>query len=406
VASPSDDAERAALALRRGDPLAALSLASRAGGALGLAIRGAALAQLEEGEEAERCLREAARLARAAADVQTAARVELALVEIALARRDLAAARKGLGACEGAFARDPANAVFVAVLRARLELLQRRPGAARALLAESRGSVDAFSSAIVRLCRAEIALAEGDVAACTAELREAQEAADRSRHGFLLAEIEAGESRLRAPAAHIVRGDTRRAVDLLELAALRVTDDGVVVDSMRRRLRAHGREIDLSRRPLLFRLLEQLAAHAPGAVPSAELVASFGARRVNASHLANLRVEIGRLRRLLPKTLGLESTGGAFRLKSGDDIVIVEPLERGEAADVEALLSDGQTWRTDEVAQALGLAKRTAQRKLGLLARSGRVVAMGEARTRRYRIASEETFTLLGQLSLLWGGGV
>ncbi|MBL9025319.1 MAG: helix-turn-helix domain-containing protein, partial [Myxococcales bacterium] len=144
MASPSDDAQRAALALRRGDPLAALSLASRAGGALGLAIRGAALAQLEEDDEAERCLREAARSARASDDVQTAARAELALVELALARRDLAAARRGLGACEGAFARDPANAVFVAVLRARLELLQRRPAAARESLAASRGGVDAF----------------------------------------------------------------------------------------------------------------------------------------------------------------------------------------------------------------------------------------------------------------------
>ncbi len=403
--SPSDDAQRAAQALRRGDPLAALSLASGRKDALGLAVRGAALAQLEEHEEAERCLREATRVARAASDSQTAARAELALVEIALARRDLAAARRGLDACEGAFGRDPANATFVAVLRARLELLGSRTGSAKAALAGRPGESDALSTAIIRLCSAEVALAEGDVASCLTRLREAHASAERSRHGFLLAEIEAGEARLRAPAARVVRGDANRSIDVLELAALRGVTEEAILDVPRRRLRVGGRVVDLAKRPLLFRLLELLSTRAPEVVPPADLVATFGARRVNESHLANLRVEIGRLRRLLPKPLGIESSGGGYRLRMNDSIVMIYALEPTEEADVEALLSDGQAWRTEEVALALGLAKRTAQRKLGGLERAGRVVAIGKARSRRYRSVARGTFTLLGQLSAIWAGG-
>jgi hypothetical protein len=153
--------------------------------------------------------------------------------------------------------------------------------------------------------------------------------------------------------------------------------------------------VPLSRRPVLFALLVELARASPRSVPRDALAArAFDARRVNASHRGRLRVEIGRLRKLLGD-LGAEpvSTADGYSLASRREVALLVPLAGDDATRVAILLGDGASWSAQRVAETAGISKRTAQRALGDLVAGGRVVRTGSGRNVRYsspgiRIAS------------------
>ncbi|MBL8743615.1 MAG: hypothetical protein JNK04_21040, partial [Myxococcales bacterium] len=224
--------ERAAWALRRGDPLAVLTLTQGVEHHVALAIRGAALAQLEEHADAMKHLERAAAVASEVGDVDTLARASLALAEVQIAERDLSGASRRLDACRGALRAQPANSVLAAVLGARVALLRGEHSAASALLSAVEETEDSFLGAVLRLSRAELLLASGKVDAANAALAEARVLAARSRHAFLMAEIDAGVSRLSQPVARLRKGGEEAALSSLELARVRHGAAGIL-DTLR-----------------------------------------------------------------------------------------------------------------------------------------------------------------------------
>ena len=163
----------------------------------------------------------------------------------------------------------------------------------------------------------------------------------------------------------------------------------LIVDACRRAGRSEGNEVHLARRPVLFALLRSLAEAWPGEATREILCErAFRARRINESHRARLRVELGRLRKELRSLAEVRATPGGFALLplSGDVLVLAPPIESADA-EVLALMADGEAWSTSALALALGASQRTVQRALGALESSGKVRALGRGRARRWLAA-------------------
>jgi hypothetical protein len=180
-----------------------------------------------------------------------------------------------------------------------------------------------------------------------------------------------------------------------EVEALLATR-ALVVDACRRVVHADGHAVSLAKRPVLFALLRALAEAWPGdADRDALVLRAFGARRADDSHRARLRVEMGRLRRVLRGSAGVSATKRGFALeprRAREVIVLAPPLE-GEHAAVLALLGDGETWSSSALALALGASQRTVQRALDALAAAGKVRAIGRGRARRWMTPPVPGFT-------------
>jgi DNA-binding transcriptional ArsR family regulator len=116
------------------------------------------------------------------------------------------------------------------------------------------------------------------------------------------------------------------------------------------------------------------------------LARAFGARHVDESHRARLRVEVGRLRRVIRSLAGVNATKRGFALaprRAREVAVLARPLEE-EHASVLAFLADGESWSSSALALALGASQRTVQRALDSLAAAGKVQAFGRGRARRW----------------------
>jgi len=116
------------------------------------------------------------------------------------------------------------------------------------------------------------------------------------------------------------------------------------------------------------------------------LTRAFRAKHADESHRARLRVEIGRLRKVLSATARIEATGDGFRLMPRDtcSVVVFAPPTDEAHATVLALLADGEAWSSSALALALGASQRTVQRALDELAADGRARAIGHGRARRW----------------------
>jgi hypothetical protein len=114
---------------------------------------------------------------------------------------------------------------------------------------------------------------------------------------------------------------------------------------------------------------------------------AFGARRSNETHRARLRVELGRLRRLLADSGSIQAEGAGYRLVAAAGVQVLLPPVDGEHAALLALLSDGVSWSTSALAIALDASQRTLQRALLHLEANGRVVGRGRGRARRWSVA-------------------
>jgi hypothetical protein len=138
---------------------------------------------------------------------------------------------------------------------------------------------------------------------------------------------------------------------------------------------------------VLFALARALGEAFPSDVSRATLLErAFRAKHADESHRARLRVEIGRLRKVLHGIAGVDATRDGFRLvpARARDIVVFAPLADEAHGAVLALLADGEAWSSSALALATGESQRTVQRALEDLADKGKAQAVGSGRARRW----------------------
>ncbi|HEX3771554.1 MAG TPA: helix-turn-helix domain-containing protein [Polyangiaceae bacterium] len=378
----------AARALSAFDPMAALERVALRDDPPALALRGIAMAQLGEYPVARKLLRRAAR-AFGKDRPLSRARCVAAEAEIALVCRDLEAAGRGLtDAADVLEAQgDRANALFVRLqLVRRLVLLGRIDGARDALAALSLDDAPPVLTALGHLVAVDVALRGLRPASARRALARARQAATRARVTALTAEVDRAARQLEQPVARLHRPDGPVPVGLDGVKSL-VSSGDLLVDACRREVRCGPDVRSLVTRPVLFALAAALAESAPGEAPRDQLVArAFGARKANDSLRARLRVELGRLRRVLEGLVEVGAAATGFRLVPAGTrrVVLLLPPAPGEASALVALLEAGEAWSTSALAAAVGLSQRSVQRALTALLDQGRVQSVGDGRSRRW----------------------
>ncbi|CAN7234689.1 helix-turn-helix domain-containing protein [Rhizobacter sp. LjRoot28] len=378
----------AARALASGDMLGALNRVALREDAAALALRGIAMAQLGEHGRARDLLRRAGR-AFGAHEALARARCVVAEAEVALAVRDLEGSARALAAATRTLALrgDVANASLAELIGVRRALLLGRLADAENRLR----SLDAQPlppalAAVAALARAELALRSLDTTAASAALAVAGEAARRSGVTALEAEVEDAGRPLERPAARQRSPQGERLLRLQEVASL-MASGTLIVDACRRGVRAGGDGRPLNRRPILFTLARCLAEAWPGAATREQLIATvFRTRQPDETHRARLRVEVGRLRRVLAGLAVVDATPGGFALRAcdGGPVTLLAPPVEGDHGALAALLADGAAWSTSSLALALGDSQRTVQRSLAELEAAGRARSIGRGRAQRW----------------------
>ena len=378
----------AARALAAGDPLGALQRVALREDAPALALRGIAMAQLGELVRAKELLRRAAR-GFGAHEAVARARCVTAEAEIALASRDLGSSAKALELAHETLAAngDRINAAHARYLQTRRFLLIGRVDRAEQLLADlDPAGLPPMMAAVHELLAADIAIRRLRTQAAREALARGQRAAQQARIPSLSAEIDSAIRVLGTPAARLIAKGEERPLLLSDVEAL-LASKALVVDACRYVVRDARTAISLAKRPVLFALARALAEGWPADVPRNTLLSrAFAVKRANPSHRARLRVEVGRLRRVLRAVAEVHATKRGFALtprRAVEVVVLARPVE-GEHATVLALLSDGESWSSSALALALGTSQRTAQRALDSLASAGKVQSLGRARGRRW----------------------
>lgn len=378
----------AARALAAGDPLGALNRVALRDDAPALALRGIAMAQLGDLVRAKALLRRAAR-AFGPKEAVARARCIVAEAEIALASRDLGWPEKALDAARATLEEhgDRMNGAHARHLEIRRLLLIGRLDEAERKLAElDPAPLPPASRTVHELVVAGIAMRRLRTKAARVALGQAEQAARHAGIAALTAEVESASLLLSTTAARLIARGEERLLLLEDVEALQ-SSDALVVDACRRLVHAPHMVVSLATRPVLFALARTLAEAWPGDVSRDTLVArAFGAKQADESHRARLRVEIGRLRRLLRGLAGLNATKQGFALAprhAGDVAVLARPVEERHA-DVLAFVADGEAWSSSALALALGASQRTVQRALDALAATGKVQSFGHGRARRW----------------------
>jgi hypothetical protein len=387
----------AARALAAGDPLGALKRVALRDDAPALALRGIAMAQLGDFARAKELLRKAAH-AFGPKEPVARARCVVAEAEIALASRDLGWPPKTLEAARETLEAhgDRLNAAYARYLAVRRLVLIGHLDEAERLLADLDPSP--FPPAwktVHALVVAGIAMRRLRTKEARDALARAESNAREARIPALTAEVESASRSLNTPAARLIARGGERLLLLDEVEAL-LASKALVVDACRNVVRNAGTVISLTTRPVLFALARALGEAWPEDVPRDALLArAFGARFVDESHRARLRVEIARLRRVLRALAGISATRRGFVLspRRGDEVVVLaRPVEEQHGA-VLAFLADGESWSSSALALALGASQRTVQRALDSLAAAGKVQWFGRGRARRWMTPPVPGFT-------------
>jgi len=346
------------------------------------------MAQLGDLARAKALLRRAVR-AFGPKEVVARARCVVAEAEIALVSRDLGWPAKELEAARATLEErgDRANAAYARYLEVRrLLLLGRLDQAERALGELDPVTLPPALRIAHELVIAGIAVRRLRTKAARAALTRAERATRHARIPALTAEVESASLVLNKPAARLIANGEERPLLLEEVEAL-LASKTFVVDACRYVVRNAGTAISLARRPVLFALLRALGEAWPGDVPRDMLLArAFGAKLADQSHRARLRVEIGRLRRMLRRLAGVSSTKRGFALaphRAREVVVLARPVE-DENASVLAFLADGESWSSSALALALGTSQRTVQRALDSLAAAGKIQSFGRGRACRW----------------------
>ena len=387
----------AAHALAAGDPLGALNRVALRDDAPALALRGIAMAQLGDLDRAKALLRSAAR-AFGPKEAVARARCVVAEAEIALVSRDLGWPAKALDAARVTLEQhgDRVNAAHARYLEVRRLLLIGRLDQAERVLADlDPAPFPPASRAAHELVVAGIAMRRLRTKTAHAALARAESAARLAGIPALTAEVESASLVLNTPAARLIARGEERLLRLEEVEAL-LESKALVVDACRHVVRNARTVISLARRPVLFALARALGEAWPADVPRARLVArAFRGKHADKSHRARLRVEMGRLRRMLRTLADVSATKQGFALVphgAREVVVLARPVEEDNAA-VLAFLADGESWSSSALALALGASQRTVQRALDELAVAGKVQSFGRGRARRWMTPPVPGFT-------------
>jgi hypothetical protein len=384
-------------ALAAGDPLGALKRVALRDDAPALALRGIAMAQLGDLVRARALVRRAAR-AFGPKETVARARCVVAEAEIALVSRDLGWPAKALAAARATLEEhgDRMNAAHAGYLEVRRLLLIGRLDEAERRLAELDPTpLPPASRTAHELVVAGIAMRRLRTQAARAALARAERAARHARIPALMAEVERAFVVLNTPAARLIARGEERLLLLEEVDTL-LASKALVVDGCRYVVRDTRTVVSLARRPVLFALARALGEAWPGDVPRNMLLArAFGVNLADESHRARLRVEVGRLRRVLRTLAGVSATKRGFALvpRRAREVVVLAPPVEEEHQAVLAFLADGESWSSSALALALGASQRTVQRSLDSLAAAGKVQWFGRGRARRWMTPPVPGFT-------------
>jgi hypothetical protein len=397
----------AAGALAAGDPLTALNWVALRNDASAFALRGIAMAQLGDLVRGKALLKRAAR-AFGSKDAAARARCIVAEAEIALVSRDLSWPSKALGAARTILEEygDQVNAAYARYLEGRhLLLIGRLDDAERQLDELDPAYFPPAFRAAYELVIAGTAIRRLQTKPARAALTRAGRAARLAGIPALMAEVESTSRVLETPAARLIASGQERLLFLEDVKAL-LKSKAMVIDGCRHIVRETDSVVSLARRPVLFALARALGEAWPGDVSRATLVArAFGGKRADESHRARLRVEVGRLRKMLRTIAGVSATMRGFALvphRASKIVVLARPLEEQHAS-VLAFLADGESWSSSALALALGASQRTVQRALDSLAATGKVQSFGLGRARRWMTPPVPGFTTTLLLPGHWG---
>src|SRR5581483_3448937 len=361
----------AARSLSAGDPLGALNRIALRGDAPALALRGIAMAQIGDLVRARALLRRAGR-AFGPSDEVARARCVVAEAEIGLVSRDLEWPPKALAAARALLHEhgDRANAAYARYIEIRLLLLIGGIDEAEPALGRlDPAGLPPSTRTIHEQTAAGVAIRQLRICAARDALVRARRAARDADIPALTAEVEKAFSALAMPAARLIEGGKERHLSLEDVEAIRASG-ALVVDACRRLVHHANAMVSLATRPVLFELARAMAAAWPADAPREVLIANaFGARHVDESHRARLRVEIARLRAMFRTVADVNATARGFAIapRRARSVVVLAPPVEGRHSAVLALLADGEAWSSSAVALALGTSQRTAQRALDSL---------------------------------------
>jgi hypothetical protein len=375
-------------ALAGGDALGALKRVALRDDAPALALRGIAMAQLGDFVRAKDLLRRAAR-AFSPRESVARARCVVAEAEIALASRDLGWPSKELDSARVTLEKhgDLLNAAHARYLEVRRLVLIGRLNEAESALADFDSTfLPPTLRTTYELMVAGIAIRRLQTKVARAALVRAERASRQANIPALTAEVEVASHVLNRPAARLIERGNVRPLLLKEVEAL-FASNALVVDACRNVMRETRVVVSLVTRPVLFALARALGEAWPGDVPRDQLLArAFGAKFVDESHRMRLRVEIGRLRKMLRPLADVSATKRGFVLaprRAREVVVLAQPVEDENGA-LLAFLADGESWSSSALAIALGISQRSVQRALDSLAATGKVQFFGQARARRW----------------------
>ncbi len=388
----------AARALAAGDPISALKFVALRNDASGLALRGIAMAQLGEHVRARELLRSAMR-AFSPRETVARARCVVAEAEIALVSRDLGWTSKALESARVTLEThgDAVNAAHARYVEIQRLLLIGRIDAAERALAPLPSSLPLALKITHELILAGIAMRRLQAKVARKALARASRAASQADIPALAAEVESSLTALDTPVARLVTRSGERPLLLDEIESLHASK-AFIVDGCRHVVRHEEHRVLLAKRPILFTLVRVLGEGWPNDVSRDELVARvFRLKLADDSHRARLRVEIGRLRKVLRTVADVEATPLGFALKPhrARKVVVLAQLVDEKHAGVLALLADGESWSTSALALALDTSQRTVQRSLDSLELAGKVQAFGRGRARRWMTPPVPGFTTL-----------
>ncbi|MGM4917738.1 helix-turn-helix domain-containing protein [Tardiphaga sp. 813_E8_N1_3] len=375
-------------ALAAGDPLGALKRVALRDDPPALALRGIAMAQLGDFARAKDLVKRAAR-AFGAKEPVARARCIVAEAEIALVSRDLHWPSKALDAARLTLDAhgDHVNAAYGGYLDVRrLLLIGRLDEAERKLGALDPAPFPPALRTAHALVVMGIAMRRLHARTARAALADAQHAARFAGIPALTAEVDSASRLLNAPAARLIARGDERPLLLDEVEDLQKSK-AIVIDACRHVVRHRKIELSLATRPVLFILARALGEAWPADVTRETLLArAFRARHADVSHRARLRVEMGRLRKMLAPLADVNATRLGFVLTprmAREIVVLARPVEEEHAA-VLALLADGESWSSSALALALGASQRSVQRTLETLATNNKVQPLGRGRARRW----------------------
>lgn len=381
----------AARALAAGDILGALNRVALRDDAPALALRGIAMARLGDFARAKDLLDRAGR-AFGTKEAVARARCVVAQAEIALVSRDLGWPAKELDSARFTLAAhgDKVNAAHAGHLQARrLLLIGQLREAEQTLAGLDPSPLPPAGKAAHALVVAGIAVRRLHTKTARRALADAERAARDAGIPELAAEVQSATRVLDAPAARLIAHGTEKPLSLEEVEAL-LASKAFVVDACRNAVRQAGTSVPLASRPVLFALARALAEACPADVARDTLVArAFRGKQADESYRARLRVEMGRLRKLLKPLADVIATQRGFVLKPhhcADAVILARPTD-DEHGEVLAYLADGESWSSSSLALALRTSQRTVQRALETLAAAGKVQWVGQARARRWMTA-------------------